>query len=398
VKHIYKDNFKKYLHEGINVIPDRYAAKTPLIKGWNDYCEKPVSHDQADAWCNQFSETNIAIPLGNQNNLCVIDVDTTDARLLEFLDKNLPPSPVTRLGAKGFVRFYRSYPSLQNYILKDCNNNVVMEMFARNKKITIAPSVHPSGCLYKWKDRSLLEVIKEDENALPILPPFLLPNLELLLRREFPDQFGQYSINKIGTADSFKIVNGRTDALKKKCFELLSYMDKGKVNDISKIVEDLVEYDLVNHKENPLFTDLNEQSQLHTHARTNALKFVVSMIDYVQGKRFKDNKNYMSILNGSFRSDEEKSKFMEILLDYRYRKVRLYHLSKDIKYHRSSLKDLERCPEENKDFQWENAFHRRKLISARNEYRVVLAFHISEKRKYGLEKHLKYLKENYDFE
>ena len=146
---IFKEEALKYFHKGINVIPDKFQSKMPAIKGWTEYGEKRVTKDDITGWSNAFDSTNIAVPLGSYNKICVLDVDTTDQKLIDFLDRNLPASPVERYGSKGFVRFFRTYPGCSNYMVKDALGNCVFEVLAQKKKITIAPSVHPSGMKYR---------------------------------------------------------------------------------------------------------------------------------------------------------------------------------------------------------------------------------------------------------
>lgn len=309
---LYHKTVNEYEKLGINLIPDKFASKASAINKhnhdfkWTHYCDHPLSCDDIRKF-RTFGATNVAIPLGSYNNICVIDVDTTDLKLLEFLKKALPPSPVERIGSKGFARFYRSYPGICNYAVKDVLGNIVFEVLAKNKKITVPPSVHPAGPVYEWTNKSLTCLTSLDE--LPMLPPMLVTNIEHMLQADFPDTFGQPRIvNNRGA--SANMVNGRTDILKKKAFALLEAMDRGEPYSLEKIVEELVQFDATEHSE-PLFTDLTEQGHQHTHAFTNGLKFVVNMLDYVQGKRFNGKKVYSTVNCGGYTTDEE-AKIYEI--------------------------------------------------------------------------------------
>lgn len=322
-KNIYKEYANKYFLKGINVIPDGYASKRPPrgFMNWSKYCDTEVTKDLQNEWFDTYTETNIAVPLGSFNNLCVIDVDTDDEKFIKFLEKNLPPSPVERVGSKGFVRFYRGYPGISNYMVKDNCLNVIFEVLAANKKVTIAPSIHPAGMKYKWNpvrvsETKVVEGLLDLDSLedLPILPPALVSNLQIMMQAEFPDRFGMPRIvNAQGS--TMRVVNGRTDSLRKQCCILLDKMDKGEPYSLIRISEELVQFDIENH-EAPLFDDLFEQSQRHSHALTNALKFAVSILDSIQAKRFKNNQMYSTINGGGYTTDEEISIY-ELGLQYK---------------------------------------------------------------------------------
>jgi len=314
---IFKKEALNYFHKGIDVLPDGFMTKRfPAgSSGWSTFYDRPASKDDLLSWFQKHPKTNISTIFTEYNDLCVIDVDTTDQELLKFLEKALPQSPVERIGSKGFVRFYRKYPGICNYVVKDGNKQVIFEVLAKRAKVTIPPSIHPAGMEYVWKDKGLLDVEREE---LPILPPMLIANMEMRLRSEFPDHFKEPEITKNKTGGNFTLVTGRTNDLKKLAFTLIERMDKENLS-IGQAVEDLINYDLKEHESNPLFKDTHEQGHCHTHVRTNAMKFLVKMLDYVQGRRFKDNKMYITLNNGSFCSQEEHDLYE---LGLQYKKVK----------------------------------------------------------------------------
>lgn len=319
---IFKQHALNYFHKDIDVLPDGFMMKRfPAgSSGWAKYYDRPPSKDDLLRWFQEFSKTNIAVALTEYNDLCVIDVDTTDEDMVNFLRDTLPASPVERIGSKGFVRFYRKYPGICNYTVRDGNKGVIFEVLAKRCKITIPPSIHPAGMQYKWTEgegfKTLLEL--DSLNDLPILPPMLIANMEMRLRSEFPDHFKQPEITQNKTGGNFTLSTGRTNVLKKLAFNLIEDMDQKNIS-LGEIVEELVKFDLKEHPDNPLFRDTNEQSQSHTHVRTNALKFVVKMLDYVQSRRFKNNKMYATVNNGSFYSEEEKDVYQ---LGLQYKRIK----------------------------------------------------------------------------
>ena len=325
---IFKQHALNYFHKDIDVLPDGFKSKKfpKGSSGWATYYDRPATKDELLEMFQKHLETNISVIFTEYNDLCVIDVDTTDEELVKFLEKSLPASPVERIGSKGFVRFYRKYPGACNYTVKDGNGQVVFEVLAKRAKVTIPPSIHPAGMQYVWKEgegcKTLLDL--ESINELPMLPPMLIANMEMRLRSEFPDHFVTPEITKKKTGGNFTLATGRTNDLKKLAFNLIEEMDTGDLS-LGQMVEKLIQFDLKEHPENPLFRDINEQNQMHTHVRTNALKFAVKMLDYVQGRRLKASKMYATINNGSFYSEEEKDIYK---LGLQYKRIKSGALKK----------------------------------------------------------------------
>lgn len=278
----YGENALKYWHAGYAPIPDKYMSKHPAIKGWNAYCENMPTKEEIQEWGITFQQSNIAIATGAASNIAVIDVDTDDPEMLELLRAHLPSSPVERVGSKGFARFFRWNGVSKTEVVK-VNGNIIFEILADNKKITIPPSVHPNGMQYEWVGASLLDVKKEE---LPTLPPNVSGNLNAVLSA----RYGVDSISHKGKVSS--MTNGRTDALISEASRLIGDMELGKVT-LDEVIVELIKYDADNHS-NPKFADVGEFP--HTDIYTNALCFVADLLKSFQNRRCKENKHYITLM------------------------------------------------------------------------------------------------------
>lgn len=267
---IYKNYGLEYLKAGYSVIPDKYMSKQPAIKGWNDYCYRLPSEDEVQAWSSHFTESNIALCLGESSGVIVLDVDTDDKRILDIIMPVLPPSPVEKKGSKGFTRFFR-YKGEITEVFK-YNGEVIFEVLSTNKKTTIPPSIHPNGVEYTWVDKSLLD-IKVDE--LPLLPPFLVSHISDKIRSIIPDT----SMTSRG-----RVISGRNNVLSSYCGELIK---QGVPVDTA--IKNLIDKDKAEH-EVPLFSDPEEM--MHTEVFTNALTFYTGHLNTINSRHFKKNEEY----------------------------------------------------------------------------------------------------------
>lgn len=261
----------KYYHKGYSVIPDKYGKKMPAIKAWSDYCYRLPSKEEISSWSNTFTESNIAVCLGQESKIIALDIDADDKEILDIVMPILPKSPVVKRGSKGETRFFR-YTGETTDILK-YNSKVVVEILSNGKKTTLPPSLHPNGSNYVWtSDKTLLDV---DASELPILPPALFAHLGSKLRATIPETI-QESYGKL--------YNGRNDELSSLCGKLI-----GEGKTVDEVIRELIKHD-EETSETPLFTDPNENRT--THAITNALQFYSNHLLSINTKRFRESKEY----------------------------------------------------------------------------------------------------------
>tara|TARA_B100000131_G_scaffold11232_1_gene11707 strand:+ start:10315 stop:12501 length:2187 start_codon:yes stop_codon:yes gene_type:complete len=269
--HLFKIHAQPYLKAGFSVIPDRFRGKTPLIKGWNEYSFRLPTKKDVREWEKAFTDSNIALCMGEASGIVALDFDCVDERIIEVVKELLPDSPCEKVGAKGWTRFFQFKGEVNNNV--SFNGKVVVEILANSKKTTVPPSVHPNGDTYTWTGKSLLEVDKED---LPALPPRLLESIRHELKLAFPNT----------EVKGHKLVNGRNDALSKYCSKLIKYSTP-----MDEAIRDLIKYDKENH-DIPLFTDISEHGIGHTEEFTNALKFYANHLDSFNRKAMRDNTEF----------------------------------------------------------------------------------------------------------
>lgn len=275
-KNIYGKFAHQYLDKGFSIIPDKFMQKQPAIKEWSKYCYQLPTSEEVESWINQIPESNIAIALGEASGIIALDVDTTDRRILDIIEKILPPSPVEKKGAKGFTRFFR-YKGETTDSFKH-NGEMIIELLSNNKKTTIPPSVHPNGYQYTWTNKELLDIEVE---KLPLFPPFLMAHLSDTIRASIPDT---------QIESRTKTFSGRNDALSSYCGELISRNEV-----IDSAVRLLIEFDEKNN-ETPLFSDPNEFQ--HTEKFTNALVFYSNHLSTANAKHFRKNEEYEIPITG----------------------------------------------------------------------------------------------------
>ena len=131
-EHVYKNYAYLYRKKGFSVIPDKFMMKQPAIKGWSDYSYKFPTNEEMESWIGNFTQTNIALCLGEASGIIALDIDCVDEKILDIILPILPDSPVKKVGAKGDTRFFR-YTGEVTDILK-FNGNVVVEILSNNKK------------------------------------------------------------------------------------------------------------------------------------------------------------------------------------------------------------------------------------------------------------------------
>lgn len=295
-RHLFKEHTEAYQKANLSLIPDKWSSKQPAIKQWSNYCYKMPTQEEVNSWINNFSETNISLCLGESSGIIALDLDTTDQKILDLILPLLPASPVEKKGAKGFTRFFK-FTGETTQILKH-NGECVLEILSSNKKTTLPPSRHPNGENYTWSDKSLLDINVDD---LPLLPPFLMSNIESKLKLHIPE------LSRDG--NPLKLVSGRNNTLSQYCGQLIK---EGVAVDTA--IKQLVEKDRAEN-EVPLFTDANEMQ--HTEPFTNALTFYTNHLNTANSKAYRKNEEYEVPMTASAINHEHK----EMVLSGKSQKV-----------------------------------------------------------------------------
>lgn len=269
---IYQSSYASYIEAGYSVIPDRPTSHAPYIAGWAQYCDRLPTLEEASAFIASDIDSNISLCLGAASGVIALDLDATDPTVLDLVVPILPPSPVEKVGSKGWTRFFK-YNGEHSQQIK-YNGEVVIEILSTSKKTTIPNSIHPkTGEPYKWQGLGLLDVSKAD---LPFLPPFLLAHIQDKLR------FTQHLEMTPSTIVQKQVVNGRTIELSRLTMQLIEERV-----DVQSALKKLIEFDMQTNAV-PKFSDLQDQRQ--PDPLTNALKFYSDHLLSFNSRQYKEGK------------------------------------------------------------------------------------------------------------
>lgn len=165
----------KFWEAGYNVLPLR--GKMPVTSGWQEWGRSRQAQFQLDTWCESFPNHNIGIPLGEANGIIGLDFDNDVDGLHAEIEALIPPSPVRKVGNKGYTAFYK-WTGQRNKRWRKSGETVV-ELLSTGTQTVIPPSIHPdSEKPYIWvTEDTLMDIAPED---LPELPADFIENVNAL--------------------------------------------------------------------------------------------------------------------------------------------------------------------------------------------------------------------------
>ena len=133
----------KYFAAGIPVMPLDYHSKKPTLPGWNTLASTMPDEATQQQWIAQYPQNNIGLVLGKASNLCAIDIDSEDEKVVQAIRDALPASPWVRVGQKGMMLLYKRNDKLKNRNIADVNGEMVVEILCNSRQMVIPPSIHP---------------------------------------------------------------------------------------------------------------------------------------------------------------------------------------------------------------------------------------------------------------
>lgn len=208
----------RLIERGYSVIPIIPGEKRPgEYKGdqwvgmnqWQRFCDKAPAQFQLDMWA-KWPQPSICLALGRASNVTAIDFDYGSPEVRAALEACLPPSPVKKMGAKGYTALYRGFAvASKKYLLDGVS---VIEVLAHGKQTVLPPSLHPDGMNYQWTTPDTLEDLTASE--LPELPLDIHDRITKALEPFMPKsdgitfkgdhlKRGPSSVNGTGENDSF---------------------------------------------------------------------------------------------------------------------------------------------------------------------------------------------------
>lgn len=189
---------RKFYETNLSIIPIK--GKAPELQSWQKYCQASADESTFTYWEDAFKEYNIGLCLGPASNIVAFDFDYegSDKQVIEnIIFGMLPPSPVRKVGKKGWTAFYK-FSNQQNMSVNRGNKRV-FDFLSTGKQTVIPPSIHPSGIPYKWMTQfTLLDI---EANDLPELDEAILLQLKNVLQSSTEELFEEKIIAAIPRHD-----------------------------------------------------------------------------------------------------------------------------------------------------------------------------------------------------
>lgn len=170
-----------YWAAGLSAIPLRPRTKIPAVNGWQKFAEALPNDNVQAAWLDSYADGNVGLALGEQSGLVALDLDCDDPKVIEILDRLIPWTPWTRIGAKGSVRIFK-YQGERTFRIKDEDGKTLFELLSHTTQIVLPPSIHPDTQKPYTADANLYEVA---HTALPLPSDFELRARQALIEAGF---------------------------------------------------------------------------------------------------------------------------------------------------------------------------------------------------------------------
>ena len=162
---IFAQHAPQYWAAGLPVIPlkaadsgQKGAGKAPILLDWSKYGSQSPTDTEKQLWLQQYDNCNIGLPFGSASGLCAIDIDTEDEALIQAILDILPPTPWTRVGAKGMGLIYK-WSGQRNFKLRGEEGGMICEFLGLGNQMVVPPSIHPTTMKPYTSNNHLYEVM-----------------------------------------------------------------------------------------------------------------------------------------------------------------------------------------------------------------------------------------------
>lgn len=310
--------FLKLKDAGWYCIPVIQKTKKPalnleFLNGFTGISHDGIPEDVLEEWDDKYPISlnglfGVALVLGKINNVCAVDIDSSDERIASFL----PDTPLIKKGNRERIGTYfyqhcadqRPKLTFGSAVDKDSVD------FLNGHNITIIPpTLHSSGEPYIWVGETTA-LMKIQAHELPKLERSHLQSIDYHYKNKFKDSyslvFGGEKSNRVELEGSFpstldgkkeRCAHGSQDRIKAKAVELLSSRDS-----LDQVVKELVAYDKSHHTGLSYFEDVTRGKDSNAgEIYTNAVGFVSSLLRTINVQRKRDKKEPLV-----FFKDEEK--------------------------------------------------------------------------------------------
>jgi len=134
-------------------------GKHPMLNDWKRFQNDRVTHDQLDAWIEEYPDSNYAVITGKISDLVVVDVDGELGKNSFKEHINEFPSTLISKTGKGYHLYYK-YPTDQRRVKNAVGIYNGIDIRADGGYVLIPPSKHISGNIYQWENKNLIATYK----------------------------------------------------------------------------------------------------------------------------------------------------------------------------------------------------------------------------------------------
>lgn len=297
--------FLKLKDAGWYCIPIIQKTKKPPLAldhlgGFTGISYDGIPEEVLEEWDQKYpigKNFGVALVLGKINNVCAVDIDSSDFKITELI----PDTPLIKKGDRTRVGtyFYQHCPDLSpklNFGSTADNDSVD---FLNGHNITVLPpTMHKSGEPYIWIGEATA-LMKVQASELSILDKSHLQSIDYHYKNKFKDTyslvFGGERSRKVELNGSFpstldgnkeRCAHGSQDRIKTKASELLFSRDS-----LDQVVKELVAYDKSHHTGVSYFEDVTRGKDSNSgEIYTNAVGFVSSLLRTINVQRKREKK------------------------------------------------------------------------------------------------------------
>lgn len=178
---VFADFYYRYADMGLLPIPVEPGTKIPRIKDWPKiFAKGPLSPEDAEKYIKSHGHWSIGICLGMASGIVAFDYDYTGKHadiLKNMILSILEPSPVQKIGKKGFTAFYRCDKEMRNRTWKRPDGNFA-DFLSMGKQTVIPPSPYNEDGSKNYEWLTVDNLLNFDIKDLPLITNEQLDGIE----------------------------------------------------------------------------------------------------------------------------------------------------------------------------------------------------------------------------